>query len=62
LSDPYTKIIIRRKEKEQKMTIKVTLLDGSIITPSYDPIHAEMLMKFYSDKFFANEILEFEVL
>ena len=44
------------------MTIKVTLLDGSIITPSYDPIHSEMLMNFYTAKFFANEILDFEVI
>ncbi len=44
------------------MTIKVTLLDGSSIYPSYDPIHTEMLMDFYTAKFFANEILEFEVM
>jgi hypothetical protein len=44
------------------MTIKVTLLDGTSIYPSYDPVHAEMLMEFYTAKFFANEILEFEVI
>lgn len=44
------------------MTVKVELLDGSFISPSYDPEHANSVLDFYVAKLVAGEILSYEVI
>lgn len=44
------------------MTVKVELLDGSFISPSYDPEHANSVLDFYIAKLMANEILSYEII
>jgi Na+/citrate or Na+/malate symporter len=43
------------------MTVKVELLDGSFIAPSYDPEHASGILDFYIAKLIAGEILSYEI-
>jgi hypothetical protein len=43
------------------MTVKVELLDGSFIAPSYDPEHSDTVLDFYIAKLQAGEILSYEI-
>jgi hypothetical protein len=47
--------------KGNKMTVKVELLDGSFISPSFDPEHKDGILDFYVAKLIAGEILSYEV-
>jgi hypothetical protein len=44
------------------MTVKVELLDGKFIYPSYDPEHANSVIEYYIAKLSAYEILSYEIL
>jgi hypothetical protein len=48
--------------KGNKMTVKVELLDGSFISPSFDPEHKDTVLEFYVAKLVAGEILSYEVI
>lgn len=43
------------------MTVKVELLDGTFISPIYDPEHTKDVLDFYIAKLIAGEILSYEV-
>lgn len=44
------------------MTVKVELLDGTFISPSFDPEHSSSVLDFYVAKLIAGEILSYEVI
>ena len=44
------------------MTVKVELLDGKFIYPSFDPEHSNTVLDFYIAKLEAFEILSYEVI
>jgi hypothetical protein len=44
------------------MTVKVELLDGTFITPHYDPEHSSSVLDFYIAKLIAGEITSYEVI
>jgi hypothetical protein len=44
------------------MTVKVELLDGKFIYPSFDPEHANSVIEYYIAKLSAYEILSYEIL
>jgi Na+/citrate or Na+/malate symporter len=44
------------------MTVKVELLDGSFISPMFDPEHGDSVLDFYIAKLIAGEILSYEVI
>ena len=44
------------------MTVKVELLDGSFILPSYEKEHADSVLDFYIAKLQAGEILSYEII
>ena len=44
------------------MTVKVELLDGKFIYPSFDPEHKDSVLDFYIAKLIAGEILSYEVI
>jgi hypothetical protein len=44
------------------MTVKVELLDGSFISPMFEPEHFESVIDFYVAKLIAGEILSYEVI
>jgi hypothetical protein len=43
------------------MTVKVELLNGSFISPMFDPQHFDSVIEFYVAKLIAGEILSYEV-
>jgi hypothetical protein len=44
------------------MTVKVELLNGSFISPMFDPEHANSVIEYYIAKLIAGEILSYEVI
>jgi hypothetical protein len=44
------------------MTVKVELLNGSFISPMFEPEHANSVIEYYIAKLIAGEILSYEVI
>jgi len=44
------------------MTVKVELLSGKVIYPSFDPEHSDSVIEYYVAKLIAGEILSYEVI
>jgi hypothetical protein len=63
MSYVYDRVLLTTKEKEnKKMTVKVELLNGSFISPMFDPEHSDSVIDYYVAKLIAGEILSYEVI